>query len=97
MEKLLDLLKDCNTRTVEELAVLLDTSVEDVKRKMEFLENTGMIKDSSILAKEKEKSCGNCNGCNGCKGCEGGHAACKGCIPPDAGMNMGKVWEVVRH
>lgn len=89
MEKLLELLYDSNTRTVEELAMMLHTSVEDVKRQIEYLENTGIIKNISLLSHD--------NGCGSCQGCQSGEgscAACKGCIPPDAGVNMGKVWEV---
>lgn len=89
MEELLELLKDGNTKTPEEIAGILDTTVENVKRQIEYLEKTGMIKSVSHLPTEKGKSC------RGCSGCEGGPAACKGCIPPEELYNMGKVWEVV--
>lgn len=88
MEELLELLRNSNTRTIEELAVLLDTSTDDVLRRLEYLEMTGVIKNDSLFPTEK--------GCDGCKGCEGGPAACKGCIPPDVAANMGKVWKVVK-
>ncbi len=90
MEKLLELLRDGNTRTIEELAQLLDTSVEDVKRQLEYLEKTGIIRNVSLLPDM------GCSGCDTCNGCKNSPAACKGCMPPDAGVNMGKVWEVSR-
>ncbi len=89
MEELLELLKDSKTRTIEEIAATLGTSVEDVKRQIEYLERIGMIKPFSLLPTDK-----GCGGCNGCKGCESSPAVCKGCIPPDVEYNMGKAWEV---
>ncbi len=44
MEALLNLLKDGNARTVDTLAIELDTSKSDVKRQLEFLERMGVIK-----------------------------------------------------
>ncbi len=90
MEELLKLLKGNNTRTTEEMAVMLNTSVADINRKLEYLEKIGAIQDESLLP--TANGCGNCNGCNGC---DGSSAACKGCIPPDAGKNMGRVWKVL--
>ena len=90
MEELIELLKGCNTRTIEELALLLETSVDDVRRKLEYLENTGIIRNNSLLL--HDKGCGSCQGCNKCSG---SFAACKGCMPPDVDINMGQVWEVV--
>ncbi|MBQ3923080.1 MAG: DeoR family transcriptional regulator, partial [Spirochaetales bacterium] len=43
MQELLDLLKDGRTRTVEMLAEELNTTVEDVRRKLEYLENVGIL------------------------------------------------------
>ncbi len=89
MERLLEILKDGNTRTIQELAAMLGTSAEDIKRQLEYLEHTGMIKNVNLLP-----SGNGCGDCNGCSGCESSPAACKGCIPPGADLNMGKVWEV---
>ena len=44
MKELLELLSDGNARTVRLLAIELGTSVEDVKRQIEYLTNIGVIK-----------------------------------------------------
>ena len=44
MEALLDLLKDGNARTVDMLAIELDTTKIDIKRQLEFLERMGIIR-----------------------------------------------------
>ena len=43
MTELLDLLKDGRARSVEELALSLRTNVEDVRRRMEYLEHAGYL------------------------------------------------------
>lgn len=56
MNELLKLLKEDRAWSIEELAIQLNTDVEDVKRKIEFLENTGYLHRIA--------------GCDGsCKGC----------------------------
>ena len=85
MQKLLQLLKDGNSRTVEVLAAELDTTPADIDRQLEYLEHIGAIRRVSYSAC---KSCGgSCNGCNA--------AECKGCMPQNAAVNMGEMWEVV--
>ena len=85
MQKLLELLKDGNSRTVEQLAAALDTTSADISRQLDFLEHIGAIRRVSFSAK----------GCGGsCSGCSA--AECKGCMPKNAAMNMGEMWEVVK-
>ncbi len=90
MEQLLELLKDGHARTTQLLAIELNTSVEDVTRQMEYLENTGIIKRVVFTSK----------GCSGCSGCSSGKHPdghiCKGCLPQDGFQNMGQMWEVVK-
>ncbi|MBR4224010.1 MAG: hypothetical protein IKR73_04290 [Oscillospiraceae bacterium] len=86
MRKLLSLLTDGETRTIEQLAEELGTDPEDIRRKVEFLERMGAIQKSGLCP----SSCG-----GSCSGCESA-AACRGCIPKNASQNMGKIWEVKR-
>lgn len=104
MEKLLSLLKDGRSRPLEMIASDLGTSVEDVRRKIEFLERSGIIRRLPSAGGAHGGSCGaaSCSGCSGCSaGCSGGHsgaskgAACSGCMPEEGFRNMGTVWEVV--
>lgn len=91
MEELLMLLQDGKSRSLEMIASDLHCSVEQVKRNVEFLEKTGIIKHVSLLP-EKDAPCGGCNG--GCHGsCEGG--TCSGCMPKGGFTNMGSAWEVL--
>ena len=83
MKRLLELLKDGNSRTIEQLAAELATTPTDITRQLEYLERIGMIRRVSFSA---HKSCGG--------NCDPAH--CKGCIPKNAAMNMGEMWEVVR-
>ena len=85
MRELLKLLKDGNSRTVEQLAYELHTTPEDIIRQLEFLEYTGALRRLSFSA---QPPCG-----GNCSGCDPAH--CKGCIPQNASQNMGEVWEVV--
>lgn len=85
MRKLLELLKDGDSRTIEQLACELNTTAEDISRQLEYLENIGMIRRVSFSA--QQKCGGSCTGCNA--------AECKGCMPKNAAMNMGEIWEVV--
>ena len=64
------------------LAMELGTTIEDVKRRIEYLERMNIIRRVSLNAP-------NC----GCNGCEGGK--CAGCMPEGGFRNMGEMWEVV--
>lgn len=103
MNELLNLLKDGHVRTTLMLASELHTTPADIRRKLEFLENAGIIKRISLTA----ASCGggSCSGCTGCgpgvspgdiPGDRKGKSGCAGCIPGAELMNMGEMWEVVR-
>ena len=85
MRQLLELLKDGKARSLEMLAAELDTSVEDIKRKLSFLEAAGAVRKVSLNA---------CT-CGGCSGCSGGSGNCHGCMPSGGFANMGEIWEVV--
>ena len=87
MEKLLSLLKDGRSRPVEMIASDLGTSVEDVRRKIEFLERSGIIRRLPSASGGHGGGCAGCTsrqdksnregtfpGCSGCSaGCTGGH------------------------
>ncbi len=88
MEELLELLKDGHARTLEILASELDTDTDDIKRKIEYLEQMGIIKRSLNL------SCG-AGKCSECA-MHSGSAPCKGCLPEGGFKNMGEMWEVVK-
>ncbi len=62
MESLLELLKDGHARTIELLAMELDTDVEDVKRQIEYLEHMGIIRrvNVSCCSKGCGGDCGEC-------------------------------------
>ncbi len=67
MEELIRLLKDGRSRTLEMLAMDLGTSVEKVKRDIEFLEHTGTIKRIEFT-----ETCSQGHSCDGCTGCSTG-------------------------
>ncbi len=91
MKKLIELLKDGNSRTPEELAKELKTTRDDILRQMDFLEHVGAIRRVPFTSESN-----GCSSCPSCSGCEGKNAAeCKGCVPKNAEMNMGTMWEVV--
>ncbi|SFB00326.1 FeoC like transcriptional regulator [Acetitomaculum ruminis DSM 5522] len=89
MKELLELLKDGRARTINLLAIELNTSIEDVSRKMEYLENMGIIKK----VKFSSKGCSSCNSCSKEINKEG--HTCKSCLPEDGFKNMGNMWEVM--
>ena len=69
------------------LALELNTSVENVKRDIDFLERTGMIKRILFTGTGTEG-----HSCNGCTGCGTGKKTCEGCMPKDGFQNMGVMW-----
>ena len=87
MKKLIDLLKDGNSRTIENLAAELGTTPADINRQLEYLEHIGAVRRESLSADTQCKSCHDC-GSSGCA------AACKGCIPQNAAADMGGIWVV---
>lgn len=87
MEELLELLKDGHARTLEMLAAELNTDTNDIKRKIEYLENIGAIKRVSFSS----CSAGKCSEC----AMHSGTAPCKGCLPEGGFKNMGELWEVI--
>lgn len=88
MEELLELLRDGHARTLEILAAELKTDTDDIKRRIEYLENIGAIRRYSLL------SCG-AGKCSECA-MHSGTAPCKGCLPENGFKNMGEMWEVVK-
>ena len=93
MEELLNLLRDGHSRSIEMLAEELNTSTDDINRRIEFLERAGIIR--RVLNIKNDCSQG-CNGghCPGCKA-HSGSTPCKGCLPEGGFKNMGEIWEVV--
>ncbi|MBR6198746.1 MAG: DeoR family transcriptional regulator [Spirochaetales bacterium] len=66
MQELLDLLKDGQTRTIEMIAEELNTTAEDVRRKLEYLENVGIL--TNVCSLVDSRCSGGCAGCHGCGG-----------------------------
>lgn len=83
MEELLNLLRDGHSRSIEMLAEELNTSAEDVKRRIDFLERAGIIR--RVIC-----HCG--HSCSKRSGCD----ACEGCAPQGGFKNMGEIWEVAK-
>lgn len=90
MEELIGLLQDGKSRTLEMLASELNTSMENVKRDIDFLERAGLIKRIVFSGDGKAE-----HSCTGCTGCGTGGKACAGCMPENGFQNMGVMWEVV--
>ena len=90
MEELIGLLKDGKSRTLEMLAAEMHTSVENVKRDIDFLERAGLIKRIVFSGDGKVG-----HSCTGCTGCGTGNKTCAGCMPENGFQNMGVMWEVV--
>ncbi|MCR5046288.1 MAG: Lrp/AsnC family transcriptional regulator [Treponema sp.] len=84
MEELLELLRDGNSRSVEMIAAELNSSPEDVLRKIDFMERAGIIRRVT----EKKDSCGKhkCSDCSNCSRCQ----------PKGGFKGMGEIWEVVQ-
>lgn len=91
MDELIELLKDGKSRTPEMLAEELNTSVEKVKRDIDFLEHAGVIKRIVFTGSQNAG-----HSCNGCNACGTGKKTCAGCMPKDGFQNMGTMWEVVK-
>lgn len=87
MERLLELLKDGRSRTLEMIAAELGITMEQLDRDMEFLERSGIIKRIDL-------SGAGASSCAGCSGCPGGET-CPGCMPEGGFKNMGIMWEVM--
>lgn len=87
MEELMALLKDGRSRSLEMIALELHRSVGQIRRDIEFLERTGMIR--RIVQPQ-----GGAPSCSGCDGCAPGKT-CPGCMPEGGFQNMGTMWEVV--
>lgn len=102
MNELLNLLKDGRSRTIEMLAVELNTSTEDVLRRIEFLERSGIIRRVATSYSENETlaTAGRKNPCSTClHGCSGsgcGKSVCSSCMPEGGFKNMGSMWEIVK-
>ena len=93
MEELLSLLRDGHSRSIEMLAAELNTSTDDINRRIEFLERAGLIR--RVLNIKNDCS----HGCSGghCPGCKvhSGSTPCKGCLLEGGFKNMGEMWEIV--
>ena len=67
----------------------LGQDLDDIKRKLEYLEMIGAIKRVSVFS---------CDGSH-CTECavhsHSGKDPCKGCLPDGGFKNMGEMWEVV--
>ncbi len=68
----------------------MDTTVENVRRDLDFLERTGVIKRIDFSDPQNAR-----NACNGCTGCGTGNKTCAACMPEGGFRNMGTMWEVV--
>ena len=93
MNELLNLLKGGHSYSIEMLAEKLNTTTDDITRRIEFLERIGLIR--RVLNIKNDCSHG-CNGghCPGCKA-HSGSTPCKGCLPEGGFKNMGEMWEVI--
>ena len=87
MQKLLELLKDGKSRTIEMLAAEMSVSTDQVKRDLEYLERMGVIRKNGY-------SQANGHDCSTCGGCTDGQK-CKSCAPEGGFKNMGSMWEVL--
>ena len=87
MQKLLELLKDGKSRTIEMLAAEMSVSTDQVKRDLEYLERMGVIRKTGYNQ-------ANGHDCSTCGGCTDGQK-CKSCAPEGGFKNMGSMWEVL--
>ena len=93
MNRLLELLKDGHARTTLMLASELNTTPEDIGRKLEYLENAGIIRKVPTAV-----SCSGCSLKSSCKktGTPASYKECHSCMPGPDILNMGEMWEVIR-
>ncbi len=89
MERLIELLKDGRSRTLEMLAQETGTGIDRLKRDIDFLERTGVIRRVDYSMAQ-----GSQGSCAGCTGCSSGGRGCAGCMPEGGFQNMGVMWEV---
>ena len=105
MEELLNLLTDGRSRTIEMLASELDTTTDDILRKIDFLERSNIIRrvatsypqDETLLTAGKKPApvcSGHCTSCAGCSHGKG-KSYCDSCMPKGGFKNMGIMWEVI--
>ncbi len=87
MQKLLELLKDGKSRSIEMLAAEMSVSTDQVKRDLEYLERMGVIRKNGYNQ-------ANGHDCSTCGGCTDGQK-CKSCAPEGGFKNMGSMWEVL--
>lgn len=87
MQKLLELLKDGRARTTVMLAIELDTTPEDIQRKLEYMEHMGIIRKVAAVSPSG-------SGCAGCH--QSAKSGCESCMPKAELFNMGEMWEVVQ-
>lgn len=87
MQKLLELLKDGKSRTIEMIATEMSVSTDQVKRDLEYLERMGVIRKTGYNQ-------ANGHDCSTCVGCSDGQK-CKSCAPEGGFKNMGNMWEVL--
>ena len=84
MQKLLKRLKSGRPFTTVMLAIELDTTPEDVRRKLEYMEHLGIIQKVSSTSVS----------CNGCHPERKRH--CTSCIPNADMLHMGEMWKMVK-
>ena len=99
MEELLQLLRDGHSRSIEMLAEELNTSTDDITRRIEFLERAGIIRRVLNIKNDCSGNCPGGHSCGTCPGCKAhagkaGNTPCKGCLPEGGFKNMGEMWEV---
>ena len=106
MEKLLSLLTDGRSRTIEMLAEELHTTSDDILRKIDFLERSKIIRrvatsypqNETLLTAGKTPApvcSGHCTFCTGCSH-GNGKTHCNSCMPKGGFKNMGIMWEVIK-
>ncbi len=96
MDKLLELLKDGHARTTFMLAKELHTTSDDIKRKLEYMENMGIIKRVAIDMPSCSGSCSGCVSYDSCTVPSDEKVNCPSCMPSQELLNMGEIWEVVK-
>lgn len=88
MQKLLELLRDGRSRTIEMMAEELGESTDNILRDIDFLERMGVIRRTGY----DEAQGHDCSSCTGCKD----KKTCKSCAPEGGFKNMGQMWEVIK-